>query len=56
MAKNNYINFEVWKKLNKDRKVEFNLKSTDEIIEDAKKELFCKLIKKNKDNDKDRNV
>jgi len=53
MEKNNYVDFEVWKKLNKDKKINFNLKSSDDVIEEVKKELFCKSLKKDKKDDKD---
>tara|TARA_Y100000389_G_C17441790_1_gene509031 strand:+ start:1968 stop:2132 length:165 start_codon:yes stop_codon:yes gene_type:complete len=44
-----YIDFEVWKKLNKDKSLNIKTKSIAESINDAKKDLFCKKCKSDKD-------
>jgi|TARA_B110000483_G_scaffold235761_1_gene307811 hypothetical protein len=52
MTNKKYIDFEVWKKLNKDKTLDIKTKSIDESIKDAKKDLFCENINHDK-NDKD---
>lgn len=49
----NSINYEVWKKLNKDKPISINTTSIKETIKDSK-ELFCDRMKKFKEftNDK----
>lgn len=50
MKDKKYIDFEVWKKINKNKPINIKTKPVDETIESVKKSLFCKNI--NLKNDK----
>jgi hypothetical protein len=49
MNNKKYIDFEVWKKINKDKPLKIKTKSVSKSIEDAKKYLFCENINHTKD-------
>ena len=48
MDNKKYIDFEVWKKLNKDKPLKIKTKSVSESIKEAKKDLLSKKYKSGK--------